>query len=307
MLRYKRLKKRRRTFQALTGITVEEFKVLLISFRSGWEGYVQEHHVNGRDRQRQYGGGRKPTLKKTEDKLLFILFYFKMYPIQELQGWLFGMSQSQAHEWIHKLTPVLQKALGYEKQLPERQPQNLEQVLERCPELTFFVDGTERRRQRPKDPAQQKEYYSGKKKTHTQKNLVITDRGRRVKYLSQTYEGKKHDKAICDTEEYTFPDESTLYQDSGFQGYDPGGPDKRVQTVQPKKKPRNGELTEEEKRTNQAMASVRILVEHAICGVKRCRIVKDVFRNHLPNFGDAVMEVACGLHNFRLSNRPVTA
>lgn len=307
MLRYQQLKTKRRTFQALTGHTVEEFDALLPSFIAAWDCYVQEHHVKRKDRQRRYGGGRKPRLKEAEDKLLFILVYFKLYPIQELQGWLFGMSQGQANQWIHTLTPVLQEALGYEKQLPERQPHNLEQVLQRCPELTFFLDGTERRLQRPKDPAQQTQYYSGKKKAHTQKNLVITDRSRQVKYLSQTYEGKKHDKAICDEEAYTFPKQATLYKDSGFQGYEPGGPDRCVHTLQPKKKPRKGELTEAEKNTNRRIASVRIRVEHAICGIKRSRIVKDIFRNHLSGYGDLVMEVACGLHNWRMACRSAVA
>jgi hypothetical protein len=55
-----------------------------------------------------------------EDKLVFILFYFKYYPTQEVLGFLFGIGQSQANEWIHRLTPLLNAALGYEQQLPAR-------------------------------------------------------------------------------------------------------------------------------------------------------------------------------------------
>jgi hypothetical protein len=43
----------------------------------------------------------------------------------------------------------------------------------------------------------------------------------------------------------------------------------------------------------------RIVVEHVIAGIKRCRIVKDVFRNTSIEFEDMVMEIACALHNFR--------
>jgi len=39
--------------------------------------------------------------------------------------------------------------------------------------LRLPIDGTERRRQRPQDPARQKAHYSGKKKVHTDKNLVL--------------------------------------------------------------------------------------------------------------------------------------
>ncbi|MFM7449337.1 MAG: transposase family protein, partial [Leptolyngbyaceae cyanobacterium] len=47
-----------------------------------------------------YGGGRKAHLTLHRDKLLFILFYFRHYPTQEVQGFLFGMSQAQTSEWI---------------------------------------------------------------------------------------------------------------------------------------------------------------------------------------------------------------
>ena len=51
------------------------------------------------------------------------------------------------------------------------------------------------------------------------------------------------------------------------------------------------------------MARIRVRVEHAIAGVKRCRVVKDVFRNTKEGDSDSVMEAACGLHNLRVQNR----
>ena len=48
---------------------------------------------------------------------------------------------------------------------------------------------------------------------------------------------------------------------------------------------------------------MRVGVEHAISGVKRCRIVADTFRNLRSGFVDAAMEVACGLHNLRVAAR----
>jgi hypothetical protein len=90
-------------------------------------------------------------------------------------------------------------------------------------------------------------------------------------------------------------------QDTGFQGYKP----EHVDTDQPKKKPRGKDRTEEDKAENTMIASIRILVEHVIAGVKRCRIVKDVFRNTTARFSDQVMEISCGLHNFRATLRYV--
>src|SRR5712671_3404782 len=73
--------------------------------------------------------------------------------------------------------------------------------------------------------------------------------------------------------------------------------------IRRKKKPPRGELTAAEKRTNRKLARIRVKVEHALSGVKRCRIVKDVLRNTREGVSDAAMEAACGLHNLRIQNR----
>jgi len=54
---------------------------------------------------------------------------------------------------------------------------------------------------------------------------------------------------------------------------------------------------------NRLLSSARVLVEHGIAGVKRCRIVKDVLRLTRAGISDAVMEIACSLHNLRVSCR----
>lgn len=72
-----------------------------------------------------------------------------------------------------------------------------------------------------------------------------------------------------------------------------------VAICQPKKKPRGGELSEKDKAHNRLISRVRIVIEHVISGVKRCRIVKDVFRNTREAYADTVIELASGLHNFR--------
>jgi len=120
-----------------------------------------------------------------------------------------------------------------------------------------------------------------------------------VIYLSQTYEGKRHDKKIVDGEAPVIPKGISLYKDTGFQGYEPEG----VNTFQPLKKPKGKELTPEQKEENRLISKIRVLIEHVISGVKRCRIVKDIFRNTAYLYDDLVMEVACGLHNFRVHCR----
>jgi hypothetical protein len=51
------------------------------------------------------------------------------------------------------------------------------------------------------------------------------------------------------------------------------------------------------------LSSARVKVEHAIAGIKRCRIIKDVFRLTKKGIFDVVMESACALHTLRVSNR----
>ncbi len=164
MLSYDTIKDTPTTLRSFTGLDKLEFERLLKAFEAAWNQYINDHRIQGKERKRSYGGGRKATLRTLEDKLLFILFYFKTYPLQEVIGIVFGISQSQANQWIHRLSEVLKKALGEENQLPERDPQHLKEVLAECSELAFIIDGTERRRQRPTDNEVQKSYYSGKKK-----------------------------------------------------------------------------------------------------------------------------------------------
>ena len=114
--------------------------------------------------------------------------------------------------------------------------------------------------------------------------------------MSQTYAGKRHDKKIADEESPTYPEDISLYKDTGFQGYEPEG----VKTFQPQKKPKGKALTSEQKEQNSLISSIRIVIEHIISGMKRCRIVKDLFRNTKAKYDDLVMEIACALHNFRV-------
>jgi hypothetical protein len=141
---------------------------------------------------------------------------------------------------------------------------------------------------------------SGKKKCHTIKNLLVIDETCHICFLSNTCEGKGHDKSLADLAGYTFPPGSWLYQDMGFQGFTLNG----MTIAQPKKKPRGGELTPPEKAANRSISSIRIRIEHAIGGVKRYRLVKDKIRLLKDGIRDSIMETCCGLHNFRLQYRP---
>ena len=165
MFSYHQVQEHPKLFLAMTGLTQAEFDPLLQHFQCAWDQYVQQNYVDRDDRQRQYGGGRSElTLVNIEDKLLFILYYVKVYPLQEILAFEFGMVQSTANEWIHMLSAILKTALDHGGYVPERDPKQLATVLESAAESTYGIDGTERPRQRPRDAEKQKHYYSGKKK-----------------------------------------------------------------------------------------------------------------------------------------------
>jgi hypothetical protein len=231
-LTYARIKDKPKRLVALTGLTRAEFDDLLVAFTT-----VSRPNPKltqqGQPRQRKVGGGRKATLPLAEDRLLFILVYMKTYPLQEIMAELFDLDVSNVNEWIHRLLPLLRDALDELGVLPEREAHAVAQAQAQRPTgQTVIVDGTERRRQRPKNPEKQVLHYSGKKKAHTDKNVVIAERKtRRVTYLSQTYPGVAHDKKIADHEQIQYAPKTILYQDTGFQGYQPVD----VRVRQPKK------------------------------------------------------------------------
>ena len=164
ILRYEELMHQPERLLALTGLTQEEVEQPLPSFAVAWEAQRTTYHRPVEGRKRALGAGRRGHLPRVEDKLLFILVYFKVYPLQEVQGALFGMGQSQANEWIHRLTTVLQATLQIDLHLPARDAATLEQVLAACESHSFVIDGTERPTQRSSHEAVQREQYSGKKK-----------------------------------------------------------------------------------------------------------------------------------------------
>lgn len=300
-MNYKQLSKNSKQFIAMTGYTLEEFKNLLSYFKIRFDVELKRKTFDGKPRSgRRHSVYKNSPLPGVSDNLLFILIYLKQGMTQEALASMFAMYQPDANKRIHFLHPLLNAALGDIGELPARKAESL--YLENDGRKFFMHDGTERPIVRPKNKNDVKLYYSGKKKQHTVKNILIIDSLCRAVFLSITCEVKKHDKKAADEAGYAkrFPEGSRLAQDTGFQGFNA----EKAEIIQPKKKPRGGVLAEEEKERNKKISGVRIRIEHAIGGVKRYRILKDKIRNWKKGFRDMVMETCCGLHNFRLRFRP---
>ena len=132
------------------------------------------------------------------------------------------------------------------------------------------------------------------------KNVLLVNAPLSILFLSDTYGGRTHDKRIADATPYPLPAGSQLLQDLGFLAFTLP----EVEILMPTKKPRNQELSLEEKLANQALHYRRLRIEHVNSSVKRCRIVKDRLRLWKTGIQDRVMEICCALHNFRVRLTP---
>ena len=299
-----------RQFKALTGVSRAAFNKLVVIFSKCYAEIVQEKYEQNRaKRQRKPGAGQKGRLNTMEKKLFFILYYLKVYPTYDVLGYHFGLDRSKACTNVQQLLPVLLKTLDRLGVLPKRQFNNvaeLQQAFEGISEL--FIDATERPYHRPKDSQAQKEKFSGKKRQHTAKNSIISTTSRLILFLGYTIFGSKHDYALFKTE--FDPDQDwfklfKLWVDLGYLGI---AKDYEALEINiPHKKPRKSKanpaptLTDEQKEENRQLSKVRVVVEHAIAGMKRFNILVAKFRNRKDNFGDDVAVAAAGLHNLLLS------
>ena len=127
---YEEVTQRAGSLRAMTGLTEQEFTVLLPPFEHALGAYLRDRTIDGQPRtSRRYSPYDNCPLPTMADTRLFIVTYLKQHPIQEVQGQLFGMSQSNANKWIHLLHAVLNQALAHQELLPARTANDLAALL----------------------------------------------------------------------------------------------------------------------------------------------------------------------------------
>jgi Helix-turn-helix of DDE superfamily endonuclease len=123
---YQEVTQRAGSLRAMMGLTAQEFTALLPLFEDALGAYLRDRTMDGQPRtSRRYSPYDNCPLPTLADKLLFILTSLKQNPIQEVQGQLFGMSQSNANKWIHLLHAVWNQALAHPERLPARTADDL--------------------------------------------------------------------------------------------------------------------------------------------------------------------------------------
>jgi len=276
----KRFKRSPRTFRAITGLTVSKFNQLYLELLPLYE-KAESKRLRKANRQRKSGGGRKKELR-LEDQLIMLLMYYRLYISQEFLGILFNLHNCNVSRQIKYLEPLLAKIF----KIPSRKIKLTETELTEEKIIEFFVDATEQPVNRPKK--RQKRYYSGKKKRHTIKNQITVDDKGKIRAVTPSKPGKKHDKRLFDENEPDLPDDTELIGDLGYLGADG--------VIVPNKKPKGGELTKEEKLYNKALSKRRITVEHSFGKMKIFQILSQRFRNPKRKHSLIFKNVA-GLHN----------
>jgi hypothetical protein len=280
-----------RLCRAILGVSKREFDALLPVFA-----HVAREQAEHKKRERAVGGGSNGNIKSPRKKLFFILWYLKVYPTFDVAAYVFSSSKSRTHWWAHTILPLLEKTLGRKVVLPKRRISTPEEFFAAFPEVKeAMLDGVERPTIRSKKDKTQRKHYSGKKKRHVRKNVVVTDAKKRILVLTPSKHGRVHDKKLLDKAALHMPDNVSILADTGFQGLQK----QHGNTLIPAKKPRGGFLTDAQKAMNRLISSCRMPVEHAIGGMKRFRCASDIYRNK-NGFDDRLASVAAGLWNLHI-------
>jgi hypothetical protein len=99
-------------FLDFTSLTLDEFQQLVPPFEAAFQAHMAAWRLDGKPRTaRRFTVYKNCPLPTPEDRLFFILVSLKTSALQVVQGRLFGMGQSKAHQWIHVLLPALLAAL----------------------------------------------------------------------------------------------------------------------------------------------------------------------------------------------------
>lgn len=269
-------------------------------------------------RKRKSGAGRKCD-QPVVLRIAATLTYLRLHTPQIVIAKMYGLTQPDISRDLRRVLPAIQSVLPCPQvwKILEDEPEtaNLETVsMEQLMNGRALVDATEQRVSRPGKNDVRKQFYSGKKKQFTLKTQFLTDDEHHIQAISESVPGAEHDKTLSD-ELHTvgrLPDGCELEVDKGYQGID-----KLVDWIEvldtqsgekltvarltvriPYKKPKGGELTEDQRAFNSAVSAIRVRIEHCIGWVKNWAILATRFRC-VHSIYTSIMRTICGLVNLQ--------
>ncbi|MGH9898425.1 MAG: transposase family protein [Pyrinomonadaceae bacterium] len=322
---YSKLARKPKMFLSVTGMNIHSFQHLLPHFEAAFlklERHRKKSNVRtGSARQRRIGGGRCFN-NDLANRLLMLLLYYRLYLTQDFMTLFFqAQHKSLICRNIQQMKAVFEAVLPTpegakkrilalakaETQRRKKRIGSMEEFKEAYPELTFIIDGVEQPRRKPKDKEKRQSDYSGKKKRHTRKQLLISTPNGIIVDQSPSCGGRTHDfQAFKDDHASREPGKEfkqhrvTMYGDSGFQGMQDLDMGIEVRLIQRAR--RNHPLTRDEKKLNHLRSSTRVKVEHTISRRKKYRIAAEEYRNRDGDY-DQSMNIVAGLVNLRAYER----
>lgn len=319
MLTEKHLRENPLLIKAFMGLPAEVFWQLVTDMAKKLPAYELKR-LDREERQRAVGGGGEFDLALVI-RVALILTYLRLHIPQQAVACMYKeATQSDVSRELRRLLPLLKEVLpcpevwemvAAGEELTEAEVLELAQWADG----RVLIDATEQQVYRlGKDNEERKKYYSGKKRQFTCKTQFATDGQWDIKAISVAVPGAKNDKKLSDEVKTVerAPTGSEMDADKGYQGLDKQVELVTVRNVEtgqaeqvprltvktPFKKPKGGELSEEQKAFNQELSRIRVRIEHCIGWVKNWAIIATRFRCAHTIYTE-VMQVICGLVNLQ--------
>ncbi len=277
-LNFKIVSKKPIVFSRLTGVSLELFGKILEGVTPLFEEKTQEVYKKQ---------GRHHKLAMPE-RIMCVLMYYRCYMTHEFLGCLFGIHQSQMTRLIGQIRPLLADFIALKTFKREVSKEESDQLVS-----AIIVDATEQPIERPTGDANQKPYYSGKKKRHTIKTEIRVTKEGCITHVSKSVPGSVHDLTLHKSEP-ALPTEARGLLDSGYQGLQHDNQNIDL----PYKQSKNTTLDDDEKTYNAALSRVRVKVEHIFGDIKVFRIIKETYRNPLGYY-EQIFKTIAGIVNIK--------
>lgn len=288
---YEDICKKPKEVKRLLGLNIEQLDQL-IHYSKALHQANQEEIEKHKKRVIRPGGGKPPKLS-LENQIILTLLYLRHYPTFQMLGLMFQISESSAHNIFNYWQGLLEEGLPSSLlEQVKKDPEFGDEILDELATQELVVDSTEQVIERPSDYQEQKRTYSGKKKNFTLKTqLIIDPETLDIVDIRVGMPGRVHDLEIWRAGQHEFAPEQLFMGDKAYVG------ESQIRT--PSKKPKNGELTTEEKAKNKQLSSLRIVVEHLIRFVKIFKVIQERFRLSKSRY-DSMFKTVCGLVRLRL-------
>jgi len=314
MLTYQKLFNNPGKLVRFTGLNPFQFETLVKRLEPLWI-RAETNRLTRDDRRRKIGAGRKYRLHEIEDKLLLILVFYRTCVVYEFLGWIFNLDGSNVCRLIEKLSPLIEEAadpvlsFAIKDILKKRKKiRTWEEFVRKYPDLfELVIDSTEQKRERPKNKKKQKNFYSGKKHTHSFKTQITINKIGRIIDVSRSFPGRIHDKTILLKERTLnyLPPDLKKYLDKGYVKIQKLYPDHAI-FIPTKRNRWKRTLTRSEKIKNTKISKRRIIVENTFSRMKKYQILSQTYRLNDNNYNRLFRNIAA-LCNFRLAFRELNS